>query len=200
MADLTEDADQKHRAWWKIKNKRFLVKLPAYLIPRDGELQSFGQFTTGSREADRVMAAAEETIWLPLIDLINIWIKGGAFSFMKPHKDITIIHEILQQHLDDFEVAEAKFNAGLYNEDEEVMNNRRRDMLELDEFAREIYKKAYHREVPDDSPFKGLQRFLSPFEKLELATTTADYRKPVPKYEGVANKVDYSALRNRRKY
>ncbi|EBW9734656.1 hypothetical protein NRE35_004338 [Salmonella enterica] len=199
MVDLTKDADQKHRAWWKIKNKRFLVQIPSYLIPRDDEYAAFGSFTTGSREADRIMAAAEERIWLPLIDLINIWIKGGAFTFLNPQKDIPVIHQILQDHISDFEVAEQKFNAGIYNEDEEVMNNRRRDMLELDEFAREIYKKAYHRDIPEDSPFKGLQRFLSPFEKIDLASAKSS-RTPPPKYESVVNKVDYSALRNRRKY
>jgi len=194
MVDLTKDADQKHRAWWKIKNKRFLVSIPSYLIPRDGEYNTVGAFTTGSRAADQQLASAKEQIWLPLVDLINIFTQSGDFTFLKPNTDIPVIHQILQEHIEDFMKAEEMYRRGLYSEDEEVMNERRRDILEIDEFAREIYKRAYRKELPKDSIFKGFERMLSPFETIRDRT-----KDPLPVYETVANHVDYSALRNRRR-
>lgn len=194
MVDLTKDADQKHRAWWKIKNKRFLVAIPSYLVPRDGEYEAVGAFTTGSRYADQQMATAKEQIWLPLVDLINIYSQSGDFTFLKPNKDIPTIHQILQEHIEDFLKAEEMYRRGLYSEDEQVMNERRRDILEIDEFAREIYKRAYRKELPKDSLFKGIERMLSPFETMRDRS-----KDPLPVYETVGNHVDYSALRNRRR-
>lgn len=193
MVDLTQDADQKHRAWWKIKNKSFLVSIPSYLIPREGEYRSVGAFTTGSRQADQNLAMAKEQIWLPLIMLINIFSDNGEFTFLKPNKDIPTIHQILQEHIEDFLKSEEMYRRGLYSEDEQVMNDRRRDIIELDEFAREIYKRAYRKELPKDSMFKGIERILSPFETLRDRS-----KDVVPSYETVGNHVDYSALRNRR--
>jgi hypothetical protein len=195
MVDLTKDKDQKHRAWYKIKYKSFLVSIPSYLIPqRETEARQLGQFSTGSRQADQQMARQREQIWLPLIDLINIYINNGDFTFLKPNKDIPTIHEILQTHIDDFLKAEKAYRSGLYSEDEQVMNERRRDMLQIDEFAREIYKRAFRKELPKDSLFKGIEAIRSPWEQLDDRS-----KLPVPVYESVANHVDYSALRSRRK-
>lgn len=194
MVDLTLDADQKHRAWWKIKNKRFLVSISSYLVPREAEFLALGAFTTGSRAADQIMATAKENVYMTLVDLINIFTKNGDFTFLKPNKDIATIHEILQQHIDDFTKAEEMYHRGLYSEDEEIMNERRRDILEIDEFAREIYRKAYRKELPQNSLFKGFERILSPFETMRDRS-----KDPVPAYKTVENHVDYSALRNRRR-
>lgn len=194
MVDLTKDADQKHRAWWKIKNKRFFVSIPSYLIPRENEYRMVGAFSTGSRAADQQLAMARENIYLPLVDLINIFISNGEFNFLKPNKDIPEVHQILQEHIEDFMKAEEMYRRGLYSEDEEVMNERRRDILEIDEFAREIYRRAYRKELPKDSPFKGFERIMSPFETLRDRS-----KDPIPAYETVGNHVDYSALRNRRR-
>ncbi len=194
MVDLTKDADQKHRAWWKIKNKRFLVRIPSYLIPqRETDAHIFGTFSTGHRGADQEMAKQYEQVFLPLIDLINVYVQNGDFTFLKPNNDIPLIHEILQQHIDDFTAAEEMYRRGLYSEDEEVMNQRRRDMIQLDDFAREIYRRAYRKELSKESKFKGFQRLMSPFEIME-----AQSKKDIPQYESVSTHVDYGALRNRR--
>lgn len=194
MVDLTKDADQKHRAWWKIKNKRFLVRIPSYLIPqREADAHVYGTFSTGHRGADQELAKQYEQVFLPLIDLINVYSQNGDFTFLKPNKDIPLIHEILQQHIDDFTAAEDMYRRGLYSEDEEVMNQRRRDMIQLDDFAREIYRRAYRKELSKESKFKGFQRLMSPFEIMEAQT-----KKEIPQYESVSTHVDYGALRNRR--
>lgn len=194
MVDLTKDADQKHRAWWKIKNKRFLVSVPSYLIPhREIEAKIYGSFSTGSRVADQQLAKTREQIWLPLIDLINIYSDNGDFTFLKPNTDIPKVHEILQEHIEDFLKSEEMYRRGLYSENEEVMNERRRDILQIDEFAREIYRRAYRKSLPQDSAFKGVEKLFTPWEQLEDRS-----KKAIPVYENVSNYVDYSALRNRR--
>lgn len=200
MVDMTKDKQHRHRAWWKMDNNVYLVQLPSYLVPRSAEDDCAGTFTTGSREADRIMAGAEQKVWLTLVQLINIYCRGGAFSFINPQTDIVKIHQILQDHIDDFEIAESKYRTGLYIEDEEVVNRRRRDMIDIDEFAREIYKRAYRKELPKDSPFRGLEKFLTPFEKFDSILKNIPAHQDIPAYQSVANKVDYSALKSRKRH
>lgn len=196
MVDLTKDYDQRHRAWYKIRNNRYLVSISTLWINRDKEIEENGMFSTGDRKIDQQLAFQKETIYMTLVDLINVYSNNGDFVFLHPNKDIPDIHRILQEHIDDFLKAEEMYSRGLYSEDQEVMDERRRDIVEIDAFAKDIYYKAYHKELDNNSPFKGLEKLSNPFADFNRKQETV----VTPAYKNVSTHINYASLRERKRY
>lgn len=194
MVDLTLNKEHKHRAWYKIQRKNFLVSIASYLIPREEEYNAMGRFTTGDREADRQLSQQKEQVFLTIEKMINIFSDNGEFTFLHPEKDIPIIHLILQEHIDDIIEADRMHEQGLYFEEEEVIYQRRMDMIEIEAFAREIYVRAYRKEPPADSPFQKIKSLLSPFHQKEMV----EKKRVMPGYQSSLKEFDYSSLRRRK--
>lgn len=203
MVDMTKDYDQRHRAWYKIRNQLFYVQVESMFVTNETELRECGAFTTGDRHIDAAMAHSKERHFLTLEKIINIWLQKGTIDFLHPQKDLPVIHDILQEHIRDFIESEKLYRNGVYSEDEDVMIERRKGILEIDEFAKSIFESTFEVEVEN-----GLRNTRKTFEDVlrgkSLFTTKNTEREETsgrrPAYETVSKYVDYNALRTRRKY
>lgn len=203
MVDMTKDYDQRHRAWYKIRNQLFYVEVESMFVTNEVELRECGAFTTGDRHIDAAMAHAKERHFLPLEKIINIWLEKGTITFIHPQKDMPVIHDILQEHIRDFIESEKLYRNGVYSEDEEVMIERRKGILEIDEFAKAIFDSTFEIEVENGlnetrQTFEDVLRGNSLFTTKNTAQEQENVRRPA--YETINRYVDYNALRTRRKY
>lgn len=160
-----------------------------------------GSFTTGYSDVDEKMLRRPTSVWRTVNELVELVDAGAEVDLVYGMKDAETIHKLIQEHLADCAHYHSLITAGIKKEDKAITEARLRDLKRIDAFGRMIYNKV--RRFGKEEPVSGIDKTLQDSAPLVgddgFSGTPVSIRNS-PDYVPIEERIDYSALNQRKRY